>query len=348
MEKKYPQWLFTVLQNDYGEDDNYWYDINTDDAEFKEAYIKLRALKRKYSDINKWRAACTLYDDYIGVIIEHNGGEYAVASMFKSDIVPEGWVPRPKLKTKKTNKTFLSTGVTPSKVDYSFEDIAVINEIANEEAPLTDAISSSIPDVAVKPKGEVKAAIDKALEISEERDRISRMHKSRENFDVLSLYYRETAQEAEDGNLSIRAMFDAAVNEMFDKEHDDGWEYTSDDHAHTQKYTFMRNQLYSRADKAQIDIAREILENNGLVTFDMNSMSKDKVRLYRSEFGIEFDPKRRKKAEKELKKYEKDRKRREESALDLARVLTRNQNGEIDLSEEKFTLNDYRKKYRKD
>lgn len=345
--KKYPSWLFTVLRNDYGEDDPYWYDINTDDTEFKEAYIKLRALKRKYSDINKWRAACALYDDYIGVIIDHNGGEYAVASMFKSDIVPEGWVPKPKLKTKKSNKTFMSSGISPSKIDYTYDDIEIINEIANEECPLTEAISSSIPDVAVKPSGDIQKAINKALEISEERDRVSRMHKSRENFDVLSIYYKEQETASEENGMTLRQLFDNAVSDMYDAENDDGWEFTDKPHDNSQRYTFMHNQIFSKADKAAMDIAREIYENNNLITFDMNRMSKDKVKLYRSEFGVSFDPKKRKKAEKELRRYEKERQKKEKYELDLARALTRNQNGEIDLSEEKFVLNDYRKKYRK-
>lgn len=347
MEKKYPQWLFTVLQNDYGADDSYWYDIDTNDAEFKEAYLKLRALKRKYSDITKWRAACTIYDDYIGIIIEHNGGEYAVASMFKSDIVPDGWVPRPKLKSKKSNKTFMASGVTPSRVNYSTEDAEIINEIANEESPLTEAISSSIPNVMPKPTGEIRDAINKTLAISEESERLRTMHKSRQNSDVLTLWYKEVKDEHTDSNMTIKQLFDAAVAEMYDKEHDDGWE-VKNKYTGGSNYTFLGQSVFKKSDKASLDIAKEIYEDNGIITFDMNSMSKDKVRLYRSEFGIEFDPKRRKKAEKQLKKYEKDRKRREESALDIARALTRNQNGEVDLSDEKFVLNDYRKKYRKD
>lgn len=347
MEKKYPQWLFTILQNDYGDDDNYWYDLDTDDAAFKEAYLKLKSLKRKYSDYNNWRAACNVYDDYIDIIIEHNGGEYAIASMFKADIIPDGWVPRPKLKSKKSNKNMMHTGLTPSKITYDKNDIRVINELAQEELPLTDAIRESIPDKIAKPKGYVKDAIDKALDVSAAKERVARMYTSRDAFDVLATYYKEEQykDDTDSGNMSIRALFDQAVNDMYNKEHDDGW--STPDTTRDRQYEFRSYAIYSTSDRKQLDIEKEIFENNGIMTFDITQMPKDKVRLYRSEFGIEFDPKKRKKIEKDMKKYEKERKKREESNLNLSKALTRNYNGELNLDDESFTLNDFRRMYKK-
>ena len=351
MNVKYPQWLLVILQNDYGDDDGYWYDVDTSDEEFKEAYLKLKSLKRKYSDYSKWRAACNVYDDYIDVIIEHNGGEYAVQSMFKSDIIPEGWVPRPKLKNKKSNKEILHSGLTLSKVSANMEDIHIINELACQENRLTPEIRESIPNVMIKPKGEIKAAINKGLEITEEKRRVSMMYKEyaeRSMFDVLSTYYSESEYLDEEAKFSsLSEMFDAAISDMYDAENDDGWRFTRDYMNSRHKGDFRHNQIHTRQDLYDVDIARKIFEDNNLIVFDTDNMSKERVKLYKTEFGMDFDPKARKKYEKEYKKYEKERMRREKNSLDLARALTRNQDFEIDLSKEKFTLNDYRKKYKK-
>ena len=282
MNDKYPQWLFVILQNDYGDNDNYWYDVDTSDEEFKEAYLKLKSLRRKYSDYNKWRDACAVYDDYIEVIIEHNGGEYAVQSMFKSDIIPEGWVPRPKLKNKKSNRAIVRTGVVMSRINTTDDDIHTVNEIANAENPINDKIRESIPDVLKKPKGSIRDMIKNALAQADAKNRIDAMHKTRSAFDVLSTYYREADEEDYDARHStLDDMFDDAVTEMNLDESDDGWRYTDPDQFKKQGYEIAYTSIHKRSDLASMRVAEKIYRDNDLFVVDTSNMSKDKVRMYR-------------------------------------------------------------------
>lgn len=342
--KVYPNWLFTVLKNEY-EDDDYWYDIKTDDPVFKEAALKLRGLNRKYADYNKWKAACNIYDTYIDVIIEFNGGEYAVKSMINAGITPDGWTPRPKLKKNKRNKEIENTGILPSKINMSPENIARINEIAMKENPTTTEFNDSIRNKALKPKGEIKRAINASMESTEERRRVSNMYKDVGYVDILAKYFRTIDNPEDERDVpNFVDMLDTVAAEMVEADHEDGWQNIEPEGS--RHASFCNNSIRTWDDSNNIRIAKEIYENNGIVTFDLDQMSKDKAKLYRSEFGMAFDKKGLKKSRKMYEKYEKERKRKANSERDLARALTRDHSA-VDYFDNTFTLNDYRDKYRK-
>lgn len=338
MDEIYPKWLFNILINDF--DDDYWYDLNTKNAEFEEAFLKLRSLKRRYSNINKWKEAVAIYDEYIDVIIDYNGGELAIQSMFNADEIPEGWVPRPKLKSKK-NRRLLSIGCSEAK--YTSEDIAKINEVAFKETEGRKFVD--IENCLGTIKGSLKKVVESTIEHTESKERIRHMHRAMEAFDVLSSYYKDKEVEEESSAKTLSEIFMESVNEEVEKARYDGREPVYN--VGTGDYVFKSNVIVNKASSAALDYTKEFY-NKGIIAFDVDSMPKEKARIYRHEFGSDLSYKSKKKQEKEIKKYEKEMKRREESNMNLAMALVRRQNGEIDLTDEKFTLNDYRKKYRKD
>ena len=338
-----PDWANTVLTNEF-EDDPYWeYGI---EAECPEAYYAISNIQQSPSDINQFVHSRTVYNEYIGDIIDYYGGmENIRAYMEEYGQYPPGYCDPPRLSiSKKKNRAILRSGVIPQKIgvfnpEYSGEELASAAEaIFNNNEDINPKI--------VKPKGRLKKLMKK--ELYKGREKIT--YRNREflaaSYDVIAQAYSRMTDEDEITDDKILTMSYDQLADLYDnekREEADPWKPVEDDFDKP-RYSYEYNRVITPEKNTKLRLMKDLNEQgfNSIKLLGRKATKAEK-RFYKDRLGLatmtKKELKREKKNRKSLEGYLTNKNKREDSMRALSHMLTRNSKGiSSDIDEE--ILND--------
>lgn len=112
----FPDFLFSPMSNDFDGED-----YISKGLVFDELSQKVKQLRRKYGNFNKYLDALAIYEEYKDTLKAKYGSMKFAKSGIKSGLFPEMYVVKPKIKMGKVNKQLLAIGEVVSDIDNELE-----------------------------------------------------------------------------------------------------------------------------------------------------------------------------------------------------------------------------------
>lgn len=331
-----PEWAKTILTNEF-EDDPYWeYGI---ESECPEAYYAISNIQRAPSDINQFVHARTVYDEYIGDIIDYYGGlENIRAYMDEYGQYPPGYCDPPKLTlSKKKNRGILKSGIIPQRVGV-FNPIFSPEDLTEYTAPVFD-IGQDLDNLRIeKVKGKMKKAMIKDMIKMSAKDRsdnrsIGSNRAVYGTWDIINRYYDMLKSSDENDESKITSMSYDDLAEMYDDElleNSNEWkEVKVDNH-----YSYEYGAFVMKDSKWETNVNfMKMLKDQGFNPLKVSSRKKSKLELKRLKSALGIATVSKKELKRQLQDYKEDQKfykdlnKNEDSFRALSRALSRHSHG---------------------
>lgn len=161
----YPDFIYSPLVHEDINDD---YFMEVVDA----LSLKVRRLKKKYSDFYKWLEAMDTYKEYMNKLAEKYCGKKVLMNSIEAGAITDYIPSRPKLKNKRKNKELLLMGIIPSKKMFKETDYDLPYDfgrnVTGDNVSETDSIEF----------GKIGKLAKKAIEDIEKENRIDNIFNS--------------------------------------------------------------------------------------------------------------------------------------------------------------------------
>lgn len=307
--ESYPEFLLKPFRNEFEDDE---YDVFYED---RPELAEILSIPRKCKELYQYLDWMSKYEDYVDYLVNKYGSEELVLSMIESgqESIGDDPIPtKPKL-AKKRNKILLKRGIFPCRSlyrpDYNYLKACIDLEYQDElsqEVPIEHSMNSEEID---------KSMVARIKEI-ERQERIRSMKSKAgaidDTYNFVMNYYNGEANarnilKSDDGSR-MRPL--SEVMEEADALERDG-------NLPPMSQISMHNGVYVREDqRRQTEIIRELAKSGFNVLAAVKHLDKKSVKLFKSINGLSSEM-----SDKELKKWEKKRKKKEASAAESNRKL---------------------------
>lgn len=307
----FPDWLFKPAFNDFG--DEYY------ERSFAESKIQLQAkrIRRKYNDFFQWQEAMTIYNEYMGEMVDKYGSLSVIKNSVEAETMPDFIPTKPKLKNNKKNREFIRTGKMPTvrvnDLPTSDDDIIAL---ARQLYP--DAMGEDI-EAVYNPKmtKREKKAYMKMQESSERQERRNNMYRrigSSHGTDFILEYLNQAKQGVYDSSgVRKKNIFDDDSRSLAEKAKELEHILTTPqyilDEENATETDVRAGRIINRREQEQIEIYKILYEQGFNVIRSMSGrLNKRSVKMIRSQIGA-TEPMTKKEMKKLRKRNKKDQER---------------------------------------